>query len=159
MKNKIKDEAFGFVPILKTEDGWKFLLIKNTPVSPEQEGHWSFPKGHKEKGESDLEVAKRELWEETGISKIQSYEKYKFYEEYIFKDRDDQIIDKRVTYFLCFVLEADVKIQEDEIIDYRWALYEDALDIATYDNAKNVIKQSYHILNSNFKHYGEKEKD
>lgn len=30
-------------------------------------GKWSFPKGHKKRGESDLQCALRELWEETGI--------------------------------------------------------------------------------------------
>lgn len=30
-------------------------------------GHWDFPKGHIEKGETELETAKREVKEETGL--------------------------------------------------------------------------------------------
>ena len=151
MGKVVSEESFGFVPVLKTDDGWKFLLIKNTAVTQEQEGHWSFPKGHKEGGERDLETATRELLEETGISKIEPHEKYKFYEEYTFTDNEQKTINKKVTYFLCFVFDESVEIQEGEVLDYCWAGYEDALEIATYDNARNVIKQSYHILNSNFK--------
>lgn len=31
-------------------------------------GHWSFPKGHVEEGESEVETALREVWEETGLA-------------------------------------------------------------------------------------------
>lgn len=33
-------------------------------------GKWSFPKGHKKRGESDLQCALRELWEETGVTPL-----------------------------------------------------------------------------------------
>lgn len=150
MRKIIQDEAFGFVPVLKTKQGWKFLLVKNAPMRKGQKGHWSFPKGHREEGEKDVEVAKRELFEETGISKMDSHEKYKFYEEYSFRGRNKSTIKKKVTYFLCFVFDDTVKIQEEEIIDYKWAYYKEALNIATFYNAKNILKQSQHILNSNF---------
>ncbi len=43
---------------------------------------WSFPKGHIEDGETDLEAARREIYEETGLTdlalvrKLGSYERY-----------------------------------------------------------------------------------
>ena len=41
----------------------EFLLLLH------KHGHyWSFPKGRKNKGESDLETARREIREETGIA-------------------------------------------------------------------------------------------
>ena len=36
-------------------------------VRGRKEGKWSFPKGHKKRGESDIQCALRELHEETGI--------------------------------------------------------------------------------------------
>jgi ADP-ribose pyrophosphatase YjhB (NUDIX family) len=36
-------------------------------VRGRKEGKWSFPKGHKKRGESDIQCALRELAEETGI--------------------------------------------------------------------------------------------
>ena len=151
MEDVLTDESFGFIPVLKVGGGWRFLLIKNTPLLPGQSGHWSFPKGHKEKGEGDLDVARRELMEETGISSIDPQENYKFYEEYTFKDKESKTIKKKVTYFLCIVFDDAVDLQEEEVMDYKWVDYEDALKTATYDNARSIIKQSYHILNSNFK--------
>lgn len=37
---------------------------------------WSFPKGHCKKGETDLECATRELYEETGLSLNEKYTSY-----------------------------------------------------------------------------------
>ena len=36
-------------------------------VKGRRSGKWSFPKGHLESGESSLECARRELYEETGL--------------------------------------------------------------------------------------------
>jgi len=43
----------------------RFLLIKNS------KGHWDFPKGHIEAGESRLAACRREVREETGISRFE----------------------------------------------------------------------------------------
>lgn len=40
----------------------KYVLVQ------EASGTYGFPKGHKENNETDLETAKREIWEETGIN-------------------------------------------------------------------------------------------
>lgn len=42
---------------------------KSTVLVETERGHLSFPKGKREKGETDLETAYRELYEETGITK------------------------------------------------------------------------------------------
>ena len=48
------------IVIAKSQDGDKILQLNN-------EGEWVFPKGHVEKGESDLDAAIRELFEESGV--------------------------------------------------------------------------------------------
>ena len=44
------------------DDNLEFLTI-----SHRSDGHWGFPKGHVEKGESEEETAIREIYEETGL--------------------------------------------------------------------------------------------
>ena len=70
----------------------KYLLL-HYPI-----GHWDFPKGHVEKWESDVEAAKREVLEETGI-KIEILFGFKEIIEYKFKEHS-VLIDKKVVYFM-----------------------------------------------------------
>jgi len=66
---------------------------------------WSFPKGHCKKGETDLETAERELYEETGLilnEKYSSYHKLKGGSYFVFavtgrplaESRDNREIDE-----------------------------------------------------------------
>lgn len=54
------DKVYGC--ILLSEKSDKILLVKGRKAQK-----WSFPKGHKERNECQIECAKRELYEETGI--------------------------------------------------------------------------------------------
>ena len=47
-------------------------------------GHWGFPKGHQDAGESEKETAIRELKEETGIDAVNLLEDKTFTEHYSF---------------------------------------------------------------------------
>ena len=46
----------------------KVLLLRHSPLSSRGGGHWDFPKGHIDDGETEIQTALRELEEETGIA-------------------------------------------------------------------------------------------
>ena len=46
----------------------KVLLLRHSSTSSRGGGHWDFPKGHIDEGESEIQTALRELEEETGIA-------------------------------------------------------------------------------------------
>ncbi len=50
------DASFGIVPVHERDGVRRFLLIQHLG------GHWGFPKGHPEKGESPVETARRECF-------------------------------------------------------------------------------------------------
>jgi 8-oxo-dGTP pyrophosphatase MutT (NUDIX family) len=50
----------GAVVLRKKDGAWETLLINC------RQGHWSFPKGHQEAGETEEDTARREILEETG---------------------------------------------------------------------------------------------
>ncbi|MFH1332713.1 MAG: NUDIX domain-containing protein, partial [archaeon] len=54
----IKEKSAGVI----VYNNGEFLILQYTA------GHWDFPKGHIEKGETERETALRELKEETGIT-------------------------------------------------------------------------------------------
>ncbi|MCH9704298.1 MAG: NUDIX domain-containing protein [Chlamydiae bacterium] len=119
-------EAFGVIPIQRG----KTLLVKH------QKGHWAFPKGHAEPGESAQETARRELLEETGLA-VTKWLGPQFQECYSFDQTD-----KRVTYFLAEVA-GDLSLQEEEIAESKWVTPRDAYSLATFDECKNLILRAF----------------
>ena len=134
----MKDFSYGVVPIYKKTTGLDepyFLLI-------EQHGEfWSFPKGHKEEGESDFEAARRELFEEVGISDGNLIESEKFIECYSFQQKGITL-DKTVSFYPFITDSLEVRIDKNEVTDSRWVRYEEAIKMLTFKETKAVLDQA-----------------
>jgi bis(5'-nucleosidyl)-tetraphosphatase len=126
------DEAFGIIPIWRQAEGDRFLLIQHWA------GHWGFPKGHADPGETAIATARREFEEETGIQAYQVLEQVSFTERYTFM-RDRRPIEKTVTYFPAFVQSATVTCQAQEIKDYAWLTLDLALQKITFNQARQLL--------------------
>lgn len=101
-------------------------------------GHWAFPKGHPEEGESHHQTAERELQEETGLNVARFFEVAPFKEFYVFK-QDGVLVDKMVTYYLAEVA-GEVTLQEEEVEEFRWLSFAEAKEVATFDECKELIQ-------------------
>ena len=98
-------------------------------------GHWSFPKGHMEKGETEVQTALREVKEETGLS-IQLEEGFRHSVEYSPK-RNTR---KQVVYFLGRWLGGEPHRQEEEISQIIWVNLDKAYHMISFRNDKNLIR-------------------
>ncbi len=139
----LHDQSFGIIPFSRRQ-GKIFLLLVQHRVGE----HWAFPKGHREEGETALEAAMREFEEETGISdyRVVSHQE-SFEERYtFFSEKRKDFLDKTVRYFLAEVFSEKVLPQEEEILDFRWALPEEALNLLTFPEAKRICQQALKIL-------------
>ena len=67
----IKEKSCGAIVYRKYHGNTEILLIKHI-----NSGHWSFPKGHVERGETEVQTAHREILEETNIDTIFSKKRY-----------------------------------------------------------------------------------
>ena len=123
----------------------KYLLLNY------EAGHWDFPKGHIEKGEEEKETVKREVEEETGISKISFIEGFKEKIKYFYR-REGQTIYKEVVFYLVETKESKIKISFEHI-GYEWLAYEDALKQLTFKNAKEILKKAHSFLNSSLRRF------
>src|SRR3989344_5752550 len=83
----------------------KFLLL-------EYSSHWGFVKGNIEAGEDEMNAARRELKEETGIVKFKLIDKFKEKISYFYK-KDRNTIHKEVVFFLILTENEEVKISEE----------------------------------------------
>ena len=114
----------------------KVLLVYETTAN-----FWGFPKGHVEIGETEVETAKREVYEETGLE-VDVLEKCRYVTKYkIFKT-----INKTAILFPAKPKTDKVIIQESEIKDYRWCTKDEALSIMIHDNLKKILKKAYKDL-------------
>lgn len=139
------EESCGVVPVLFPKSEPKearFLLIH------QRSGHWAFPKGRREPGETALAAALRELREETGISEVKIADGYSYIQRYAFA-QEGRETQKRVEFFLGIVKNDEVRIQEKEIQDYGWFSYEEALERLTYKENKDLLADARGYLLSN----------
>jgi bis(5'-nucleosidyl)-tetraphosphatase len=115
----------------------EFLVIRNKGG-----GHWDFPKGHVEEGETEEETAKREIMEEVGLE-VQFIPGFKESIHYV-----DVInnFDKIVVFFLCEAKTSEVKYIFDEVSSHEWLQYDDAARKLTFDNARNILKKASSFL-------------
>ena len=122
-----------------------FLIIKML------NGNWGFPKGHTEDQETDIQTAIREVMEETGIN-IEILDGFKKSIKYIpFPE-----VLKKVIFFIGITEEEKVTIDRDEIEDYMWCSYEEALKMITYKPQRDVMESSLQFIKN---HYGDDKND
>jgi 8-oxo-dGTP pyrophosphatase MutT (NUDIX family) len=142
----MKDISYGIIPVFKKDKDCLFCLVLH------KAGHWAFPKGHLIGNEKPLDTAKRELYEEAGITRCSIRENVLFEEKYSYED-NGQNIEKIVTYFLGFIYEPEINIPEKfklEILDAKLLIYDEAMKLLTYETAKDLLKKvkDYLLRNS-----------
>ena len=98
-------------------------------------GHWSFPKGHVEAGESERQTALREVREETGL-RIKLVSGFRHSVEYAPKPG----VQKQVVYFLGYEIGGLLRPQEEEISELKWASIAEAAGLVTFANDKRLIR-------------------
>ena len=113
-------------------------------------GHWSFPKGHVEEGETEVETALREVHEETGLT-IQLEDGFRQSVEYYPRPN----IRKQVVYFHGYADDDRTRRQEEEISEIRWVPLKSAHREVTFRNDKNLINHAKKFLRRKFSHWTE----
>jgi bis(5'-nucleosidyl)-tetraphosphatase len=120
----------------------EFLIIKHKSGE-----HWGFPKGHVEIGENEDETALREVKEETGLE-VELIHGFAYRMKY--SPKMGTI--KEVVYFIGLSKDKFVKCQESEIVDYKWLVLKDAINLVTHDNSQKLLREAYFFIRNNFRH-------
>jgi bis(5'-nucleosidyl)-tetraphosphatase len=116
----------------------EYLLLHYTA------GHWDFPKGNIEVGESEKEAALRELQEETGITNVEFINGFRMKIEYRYR-HGKKLVLKEVVLFLVRAHTRQVTLSHEHI-GFAWKNYPDAMQQLTYTNARKLLSSAKNFL-------------
>ncbi len=129
------EKSCGAIIVRNFEDKIETLLIRMVS------GHWSYPKGHVENNETEVETALREIREETNLDVTIDT---RFREITTYSPKPGVI--KDVIYFIGFAKGDSVVIQESELMDSKWIDINEAINIVTFDQDKKILKKAIRFL-------------
>lgn len=118
-------------------------------------GHWDFPKGHIEKGESEEDALRREVFEETGIKDLRLIPGFRKMMRYFFrgyshkysKASRQETIMKIVFFYLAETKAKKVKLSFEHT-GYKWLPYPQAKKQLTFQNAKKLLREAHKYFKS-----------
>lgn len=124
--------------VIIREKNEEFLIVKM------YHGNWGFAKGHTEMNENEEETAIREVKEETGIS-VKLINGFRETVKYV----PNESTLKKVVFFLGTAENEEVKIDKEEIEEFKWCNYEEAMKLITYKLQRDVLDKAVEFIQIN----------
>jgi 8-oxo-dGTP pyrophosphatase MutT (NUDIX family) len=134
----VDERSAGAVVFYKDGLEPQYLLLHYTS------GHWDFPKGNIETGETEKQAALREIWEETGICDVDFLEGFRMTIEYRYR-HGRRLVQKEVVLYLAQTKTRQATLSHEHI-GFVWKTYEGAMQQLTYRNAKNLLASARNFL-------------
>lgn len=131
----LQEKSCGAVVHRNRAGAREYLIIRHNG------GHWSFPKGHMENDESEVQTAMREIREETGLL-TQINTAFRSVVTYSPKNG----VMKDVVFFLASVTGGTEHAQEEEIAQLEWLPFETAYDTVTFPTDRSVLEAAEEFL-------------
>lgn len=144
------ERSAGIILFRNTPKGRRYLVIRASRSKAEiAEGKfvkefWDFPKGRLETGESGIDAAKREAFEEAGIKDFELIPEFKETIKY-FTRREGKFIPKFVALFLAESKTDQVKLSWEHD-KYEWLSYNEALERVTLKEMKKALESAENFL-------------
>jgi len=135
-----QETSSGAVVYKKIKNEYFFLLVYSV-----KNKEWSFPKGHIEKGETELETAKREIFEETGIKNLKFIDGFRFTDSYLTKgvlpETIGETVKKNVIYYLCYTDSDCINPDNNEINNCKWFSFDEAVKTLKFETQHVLLKK------------------
>ncbi len=139
----IKVNSAGAIIFFKNKGEYNFLLLQYIGK------YWEYARGHVEPGESEIETAKREIFEEAGLKNLDFVNGFKTKSVFQYEYKKKKY-NKEVVLFLAESKSNKVKISHEHI-GYIWLPAKQALKRITFDNSKKAFKDALDFLEIKYK--------
>lgn len=149
-----QEKSIGAVIYRKENNVAHYLLLQY------RRKHWDFTKGHGEAGETDEQTLKREAEEETGIKDLKLIDGFKEHHKFVFKQYKELMskedikkgkpvwVFKIVTFYLAETQTKEITISWEHQ-DFKWLPYQEALELVTFKNGKELLKKANDFIIEN----------
>jgi 8-oxo-dGTP pyrophosphatase MutT (NUDIX family) len=133
-----------------------YLLLYVPPSGTGKRGQWGFAKGHVEQGETEVQTARREIFEETGLKDLKILPGFKELEKYFFRKnyglegearKTAPWVFKLVVFFIAETETKEIKIS-DEHAAFLWLPFAEALKRTTFKDSKKLLARANSFITS-----------
>ena len=136
---KLKHEKSCGAVIFKREKGQILFL---TVEYKKEKDYWGLVKGHVEKGETELETARREIYEEVGLKDLTFADDFRA--EIVYNPYPH--VEKLVVFFLAEAHSDHIQYLWDEHVAHQWLPFDAVLAQLKYDSDRNVVTKAHNFL-------------
>ncbi len=126
-----REHSAGLIPFREIDGRREYLLMRDR-------NYWSFPKGHLEPGETELDAARREAREEVGLVAAEVVPGFRRELRYPLPEGGAE---KRAVYFPARC-PGDVRLAPAEAVETRWASLREALPLLGFDETRQMLRDA-----------------
>ena len=126
------EKSCGAVVFTRRNGGIKYVIIQSL------EGYYGFPKGHMEAGETEVETASREIYEETGL-KVHILDGFRCEDEHPIPSKPGVM--KRIVYFAAEYEDQQLRHQPEELLSVKLMTCEEAMEAFQWESSRRILKE------------------
>lgn len=123
-----REHSAGLIPFRERGGRREYLLMRDR-------NYWSFPKGHLEPGETELDAARREVREEVGLTDAEVLPGFRRELRYPLAD----VGAEKLSVYFPARCPQDVKLGPAEVAEVRWASLAEALPLLGFDETRRML--------------------
>jgi bis(5'-nucleosidyl)-tetraphosphatase len=133
-----REISAGAVIFRRTRLGPEFLLLQYGL------GHWDLVKGNIEKAEEEKETVRREIEEETGITRVKFFDGFRETIRYFYRWKGENIF-KIVLFYLVETRQKKVTLSHEHA-GFDWLPYRKTLKRLTFKNSRDILKKAHKTI-------------
>ncbi|MBO2517977.1 MAG: hypothetical protein CW338_12035 [Clostridiales bacterium] len=138
------ERSAGAVVFTRQEKGVRYIIVR------EKSGFHSFPKGHIEAGETEMETAVREIREETGLE-VSFISGFRITDEHTMREKPGVL--KQTTYYLAEASGGRPSPRLNDVTEAGAYTFDEAFALFEHENLRQILTRADDCLRATLEDY------